>query len=774
MSIKINKFNLTTGKENTKLENKDLCRIILSRDFFNKDSKMPELFILFELNELNNLDHDEALKLIDKIEIKITERIQKIYSSISERKSFQTDNLSEHLLELVLKSLNGDIKYVFEEKNSFENLVQNLNIFIGVIEPFNTKDGKKYYFHFSYANEVKNLLVYKLGDKYKLMDIIQSNGNDNEKKDQKIFKNITSGQLENNSFLIIANQNLTDHVIPDKIKQLVISLDINSALKHLKKMLLEIDSVRELTFSTIFVYLDENEDENRNFEPENSIEKLIITEKNTEKFLTPSILPDFKESFKKFFAKIKKIVHDAYLKALKLRGKAFRLKKSKENEMPIEFASDQEDRNPTPGIILPAAQISQPLKNKKNIPSEFLKSLRNGVKKFIIHPAIYFLTKLQFIFKKIKAALTFKKILILTFIISAILLYRGLKNKKTEVTEKNMDSAYEEAVRELDEKLGTLEANKIYKNYNAANITINEIKNILETKLSKEVPLHQQKYEDIKKILLPYEMEINKVIEVNNPEKLEIRTDSEFAHIALISGNIILFNLKQGKLLIYDPISKSSKNWDISRYNMDFSRDIASTKTKTDNEIMMYVKAENQIYNINFKKEKIDKVNKSMNSGTNDIKFYANSVYALDAETKQIYVHKNLTGQPWIKDDNVDLGTTLSFAIDSNIYVLRINGEILKFFKGQPEDFRLQTIEPLMKNPSKIYTDADLKYLYVLDPPNNRIVIFEKECADRDCTIVAQYTSSEFTNLEDFTIDEKNKFIYVLNNNKDVYKIEIK
>lgn len=151
-----------------------------------------------------------------------------------------------------------------------------------------------------------------------------------------------------------------------------------------------------------------------------------------------------------------------------------------------------------------------------------------------------------------------------------------------------------------------------------------------------------------------------------------------------------------------------------------------------------------------------------------DFAIYQDKLYILDTSAKQIFKYqKTISGfaseSKWLAAVS-DLSNVASFAIDGNIWVLNKNGEILKFFKGKTENFSY-AIEPKLEAPTKIYTQADALYLYILDPATRRIAVLNKTGA-----LIAQFTSDSFDDLRDLAVDEIAKKIYVLNGEK-VYEV---
>ncbi len=117
--------------------------------------------------------------------------------------------------------------------------------------------------------------------------------------------------------------------------------------------------------------------------------------------------------------------------------------------------------------------------------------------------------------------------------------------------------------------------------------------------------------------------------------------------------------------------------------------------------------------------------------------------------------------KPTVSVTNDQLSGAVDMAIDGNIYVALSSGNILKFQSGKQQDFKLNLASPLSGN-LKLYTENGFNYLYVLDRQNKTILVIKKNGADAGALQIS-YTSDQFNNLKDFTVDEKNKLIFVLN-----------
>ena len=150
---------------------------------------------------------------------------------------------------------------------------------------------------------------------------------------------------------------------------------------------------------------------------------------------------------------------------------------------------------------------------------------------------------------------------------------------------------------------------------------------------------------------------------------------------------------------------------------------------------------------------------------------YNRRLYSIDTKNNQIYRHDSILtgfaqGKEWVKD-GTNIRDGVDIAIDGDVWVLKDNGQIMKFATGASQPFAVQGLDPALGKGGKLWTYTDVNNLYVLDPTNKRLVILEK-----DGKLKKQITAPEFDNLGDMVIDEPNQTAFLVNGSK-LYKISL-
>ncbi len=137
-----------------------------------------------------------------------------------------------------------------------------------------------------------------------------------------------------------------------------------------------------------------------------------------------------------------------------------------------------------------------------------------------------------------------------------------------------------------------------------------------------------------------------------------------------------------------------------------------------------------------------------------------NRVYIIDRANRQVIsfaATETAFSKPTVSISAVpELASASDLAIDGSIYIAT-GGTILKFNSGARQEFTPGVTS--LSDTTKLYTQPDFTNLYVLDKGNKRVVILSKSGS-----LVKTITSDQFNDLKDFSVDEKGKTIYILNN----------
>jgi hypothetical protein len=157
-----------------------------------------------------------------------------------------------------------------------------------------------------------------------------------------------------------------------------------------------------------------------------------------------------------------------------------------------------------------------------------------------------------------------------------------------------------------------------------------------------------------------------------------------------------------------------------------------------------------------------------------DIFGFAGNIYLLDTNKNQIWKYLPVENgysdkrEYFAKETKVDLSKVKKMQIDSSIWLLKDNGEVLKYTQGVEDSFFLKNLDRQLQDPKSIFISDQTENLYILDNGNKRLVVFDKEGNYR-----YQYTSDSLANVTDLAVDEQAKKIYLLEGSK-IFQLDVK
>ncbi len=153
-------------------------------------------------------------------------------------------------------------------------------------------------------------------------------------------------------------------------------------------------------------------------------------------------------------------------------------------------------------------------------------------------------------------------------------------------------------------------------------------------------------------------------------------------------------------------------------------------------------------------------------TSTSDFTLYNKRAYVLDGTDGQIYrinsTSAGFSGSSGYFDEvQNELKGAISFAIDSDVYVAKSNGTIIKYLSGEQQAFGLSSVDPALRSISAIWTDTDDNRIIATDPADKRILVF-----DKNGLLKAQLISEQFGALRDIAAVLNGKQALVVSDNR--------
>jgi len=688
-------------------------------------------------------------------------------------------SLPNRKINNLVEEIFGEIKPISSQnflgktpENFFENLVQRINYryveLVGEEEETDSADwppkinallllsiGKNIYF--VQSGKIRPFLIYrtKPDGGYKIMDISENaSGKENRANNINIFNNIVSGKINIGDYLLLTTESLLDYFSLEKLSNIVSASSPREASRNLKELLAG-PANPHTSFGSLVIKLKEeeakeeqeiNSDQKNNLPApsQHSMEKLLGTVADTEKFLTPSMHMNLGSTFFNFFEKVKTSL-DRKENAIKniSQHNAFKIisKISKKTVSAIAILA----RGFFSALIGIFKFLFIVITNKNGKRKDVIISIPKNLKTKINNIK----TKLLSLPRSSQISLAVVVILFSIFLGTTVVAYSRYKN---ELALKNLNQRIED----IQTQKNLAEASIIYGDQVTAVNSLREAEKLLaefpkddpklnETynSLNNDIQLLGEKIRNIKRITdLAIIVDFK---EENQETKLDKFILSKTGIIALgkESSSIYTYNIKDKKIL-----KKQTDN---------LAPALACLK---DEDTVLLYGVDQKLFEFNSIKNSLKQIEVASESNVDDMTIYNQKLYTVSSEANQVFKHSPTIvgfakGTPWIKGE-VNLENSKSIAVDGTIYVLK-NSELLKFANGNKIDLSL-TIEPALFAPTKIWTSSESSYLYILEPSSKRIAVFDKQGK-----LKIQYLFEQLDNPKDFSVLEKEKKIYLLN-----------
>lgn len=727
---------------------------------------------LFGLIEIES-GHQEIADLIDLI-------IGEIQDNFYYPRNLASDQSYTNILEqfeVSLKNLNLSIAAFLETRHINLDL-DKVNIVLGL-----SSDKE---LHFAIVGNVGALLFFHTTkSNYRIINIIDGSGTIYSTPNPlKLFSQVISGVIRPRDILFISTANIFDYFSLERIKSIITEESPAKGVRQLNRQLESIN--RNESFGALALELEKiatpeakkiqqiEEFDYKKAASRDSIKDLMRTEHETAKLLTPSVVPEIKKyisslntAFKNYSEKIRSTNESIY----------------KKQKIVIKKPNFSATRDTTHAAVEKTSPVSRFQFKPKNQPT--IKKLSYTFKKFSIpalpkikkiirsganHPALYSASQAakniiniglkRFTKLSAKSKILLAASIILLVIFSYSIVWLGINNSRAQRVVKA-----DQVIIEVEDKVNEAQATLIFRDENLARNLLIEARDQIN-QIKSQNDTQSQKIVTILDNIETQLFELRHIIEITEPIQIvnfqNIDSQAEMSNLALVRRNTAY--------------TQNKNNLSIYKGNLDtrILGSILAPESNTgiftfgtvlnDNELLLF--SENKsAYLLNPNNDTLQATNLILpeNSEIIDASVYNNRLYLLDKSNSQIYRYTRVVNgfgavQPWVKESGLSLTDAVSIIVDGSVYVLKNNGKIINLVNGQTTDFVTATVDPPLVNPSRLRTNENSNFLYILDPTEQRVIIFDKEG-----NLVQQYYSEKFDNLKDIMIIESAKQIYVLN-----------
>ncbi|KKU26064.1 MAG: hypothetical protein UX39_C0013G0011 [Candidatus Magasanikbacteria bacterium GW2011_GWA2_46_17] len=736
------------------------------------------------------------------------ERAKGYFFAVCEIIDAETSSISK--LQNVVDEIENSYYEVPEEegKSSLETVLEKINqrafaltakhdsihCVVGVLRPPEIL--------FSFYGRPTILLLYKNKQgEFKQMDLVAQNESDSDAADSRqLFSQIVQGKIGAGDYFFMSTPQVSEYFNHDRLQKIITTRPPRQSAEHVQRVLSELKN--DISFGGVIInYTPQTDarDQRKIHRPNpgesaRSLVRLLSTEQRTASILSSSLLPRLQRSFAENQSTPRSASTQTYLKT-----------EDEENARPAARIASQHLRvrqNSAAAKPLSATPWQTYLKSFFKISwfafryaarallwicvglIQFLSGVaRSAVLLFIVminyrnrRAAILleWRRSRQSFAENIRRLPLLTKLLVVISVALAIAvtgsgIYIKLKQQRSEA-----ESRYASALQLIREKKDAAESALIYNDTTLAERELRTAQNTLAA-LPCKADEARLTCDQLRSELDVFWNRIRKISIVPASALTDWKTDApklSFDEIIKIQNKIIGFSANTTSLFVYDTLTKKVKRVETNVNSSGFTA--GAVPKESDYALFIYNGKRLAKYNpVDDSLKEIDIDYPSLDAEIADIVIYNRKLYSLDKKNNQIYKHEPTRtgferGKPWVRDNTVNLQNSVSFAIEGDIFVINSQGAVIKLSKGSVESFVVSGLDPAMTSPAEIWSYTDLNYIYILDPGNKRLIIFEK-----NGRLKSQITASEFNNPISMVIDEPNGTGYVLDGGT-LYQIPLK
>lgn len=589
----------------------------------------------------------------------------------------------------------------------------------------------------------------------------------------KIFSNIVEGKLEDQDKLLLCTPTVLDYFSLEKLRRTLADHTPAESVRILETSLLGSDS--PVALAALLLQIEGHLEapllnpippreigRPSTVAPQRSMESLIARERATEQLLTPSIWPSVRDTGHQFWSAVNRFIRMTILRRPPKRA------------LPagqVRASVSADPRQSRPGktikyIRLTARRLQVLIIGKLQILRstwQRRKTRRHlqetGISPALPKPGGHWLHTLVGSFKRLARTqqLIITGALVLVFVFTAVI----INSNRTPAFQAGQ---IDQLILEIEEHLTKAEAALLYGGDDTARTQIKSATDKIGRLPAKSKDQRTQ-ISELTDRAKTVQTQLQKMVTIQNPEIV-----AQLAEVAPTLRPAQLY-LAGPQIFAYDPGKQTGVKINLEttdapvviRNSIDTGQPTTGVTISETN--ILFATERLGFVELNLETDLWRPLDATWPSGAHTVQgiaFFQNRIYALDRASGTIIrfargANSLGVGTSWLKE-TAPLQTARGLAVDGSIFVLQPNGQVQEYFNGRLGEFALVGIDPVLKNPTRIFTSVTSSKIYLVDPANKRLVVF-----DKNGKLVRQYQSSSWGSLADVAVNEGSKTAFIMN-----------
>ncbi len=717
------------------------------KEFFTPGKTLEKAHVILHLAEPSAPHEKERGYLFILIELtngssQLIETSQNIIQYL-ENRYYSRDEKTEYLLERSLQSVNREYEKILTEHS------QEITCLVGTI-----MDGA---INLSYHGNPEAAVFYWQNNQLHTYKIIEGPADETV-----FFSDLVAGTINSRDFFYVATPHVKDYFPLDRIVKLLSDRPVREVSNHIQKVLAEIGS--DYSFGGLIAQLNKKNTPKPGLEKAGSaasLNHLVTSADRTAETLSPPLIKDVKTTLAKLRERTRLLPSTS--------GPFTRGSRRQWGQTPPESFLQLIGKTLVgAGQTLAVVGLAS-IKGIKNIALGSYNLLRNERSRLDqIHS---WRSGLQNITRSVGSLPPISKAITLGLVVTTLLFvstlsyrhfYQQSVAKKEKIT--NLISA-------IQDKKEAAEASLAYEDKAKATILLNE--GLALVRILKETdPKHES--------LPTVESELQTVFKTLRGERevtSELVTDlsvvnatSQPNHLTGYGATVLAFGPNDQNWYFIN-----TNNQEVIARQHEAMNQLVAAAADPEGTAIALRSASGEVGILDTTTQTLTK--KTISFPTNNptletMALYNETLYTIDGTNKKMYRH-NATqsgfdqGTSWSKSGEGRLNGAVSMGIDGDVYVLKNNGEVRKWYRGDEQGFSLAPVEPALTSAQAMVVPNESNQLFILDSTNKRVLIFDKSGGFRE-----QLVSQSWTNPTGLWLDKTAKTLFILNGQL-VYKVAL-
>lgn len=603
----------------------------------------------------------------------------------------------------------------------------------------------------------------------KILDMSGKVGAPEEKRNPlKIFSSILNGHVQPDDRILFSTSSLFDFFSQEKLKRMIVEDLPSGTMKKIEASLTS--HTTPVVFAAIlYAFLAESKSGasvvpaaaviplRQESAPLRSMEELVAKERTTEQLLSPKLMPNVRETLRSLFAALGVFLRTKVLRRPPLRKLPHSLQSTSRFTRPSRTRAffrllERGLVKLLLGLLAIPRLLRSLVQRQRNVRSELQQlpvKTTGNVRRSI--QWLRNLTRLQ------------QAILVLA-VIALFILSQSVISARVHQKQTLQGQSVQEAIQTIQDDVNRAAAAITYDDYSGALRLTDE-----STALLEKLP-NRSKADKAQRSTLAQKIDEVRILtrRIRTPEfstvaeLQDVLGGSSPTGIALVGSTLVVGTNSSGKLVSVNASSGKATLIEQgapivrSLFPLDTQNALLIADTETVAEFSLQAKSVRSL-TIQFLN-----ADRRLAAGTT----FQSRLYLLDPKNNSI-LRANRAGTSfgpttqWLKDAGADVRNGIGLAVDGSIYVATNSGEMMKFQNGEKTNETFSAIDPMLKSPTSIWTNDTSKFLYVVEPAQQRIVLYNKS----NRSLSGQFVGDQLKDSKGFAIDERSSTAYVLTGN---------